>query len=184
MIPSSSVITSAGRKSDHGFALVVALLLMVALSLVGIASLRGTALQEKMSGNLYFRSLAFQEAEGALRSTVAKIDSKIGLSTASPITALSSDVDWKPRINVGSNNAYWSLGSSWTSTGTRINSSALTVNATTEDIGDGPQLPSCEKKIGANACQVKFTRMTTRAIDPATGAAIIVQQHWSFPIAK
>jgi type IV pilus assembly protein PilX len=167
-----------------GFALVVVLLLMVALSLVGLASLRNTALQEKMAGNLYFRTLAFQEAEGALRSTVAKVDSKIGLLTGTPVAPDSSDNDWKTFISTGSNNEYWGTTSSWTATGSRTNSSALTVNATTEQLMLGNQLPSCELKLGASACQVVFTRMTTRALDPVTGAAVIVQQHWSFPIAK
>ena len=47
-------------------ALVVALVLLVAVTLIGLAGIRGTALQEKMAGNYYDRETAFQAAEAAL----------------------------------------------------------------------------------------------------------------------
>lgn len=53
---------------SKGIALVVALLLLLVTSLLALAGLRGTTLQEHMSGNLYARGLAFQAAESALRS--------------------------------------------------------------------------------------------------------------------
>lgn len=56
------------RKSgQRGVALVVALILMVVATLIGLSSIRGTNLQERMSANMYDRSLAFQRAESALR---------------------------------------------------------------------------------------------------------------------
>jgi type IV pilus assembly protein PilX len=49
-------------------ALVVALVLLVVATLIGLAGVRGTNLQERMSANMYDRSLAFQRAESALRA--------------------------------------------------------------------------------------------------------------------
>ena len=183
-----SKTTSAIQSSDTGFALVVVLLLMVALSMVGVASLRGITLQEKMAGNLYFRSLSFAEAESALRATVARIDGKIGLTVETPPAPDSSDLNYKPLIVNGSNQSYWNSASSWSSTDVRsVMSSAATglaVNATTEQIIVGDQMPTCESKMGSSACKVMFTRMTARATDPATGAAVVLQQFWSYPISK
>lgn len=179
-------------KSEHeqsrGFALVVVLLLMVALSMVGVASLRGITLQEKMTGNLYFRSLAFAEAESALRATVAKVDSKVGLTVETPLAPDSSSLDWKPLISTGSNQSYWNAASAWAVTAVRAvmspNASGFSVNATTEQMMTGDQMPTCEGKMGSSACKVMFIRMTARATDPTTGAVVILQQHWSFPISK
>ena len=52
---------------QRGVALVVALVLLVVATLIGLAGIRGTTLQERMSANMYDRSLAFQRAEAALR---------------------------------------------------------------------------------------------------------------------
>lgn len=48
-------------------ALVVALVLLVLVTLVGLAAIRGTTMQQKMTGNFYDRETAFQNAEAALR---------------------------------------------------------------------------------------------------------------------
>jgi len=57
-----------GKKShrQQGVALVVALVLLVVVTLVGLAAIRGVGLQEKMAGNTFDRAQAFQVAEGAL----------------------------------------------------------------------------------------------------------------------
>jgi type IV pilus assembly protein PilX len=58
---------STYKHSERGVALVVALVLLVVATLIGLAGIRGTSLQEGMSANMYDRSLAFQRAEAALR---------------------------------------------------------------------------------------------------------------------
>jgi type IV pilus assembly protein PilX len=58
----------ASRRDQGGVALVVSLILLVLATLIGLASVRGTNLQERMSANMYDRSLAFQRAESALRA--------------------------------------------------------------------------------------------------------------------
>ncbi|MFA7522256.1 MAG: PilX N-terminal domain-containing pilus assembly protein [Halothiobacillaceae bacterium] len=51
---------------QRGVALVIALVLLIAVTLVGLAGIRGTTLQEQMAGNYYDREVAFQAAEAAL----------------------------------------------------------------------------------------------------------------------
>jgi len=48
-------------------ALVVALILLVVLTLLGLSSVRTVALEERITANTFDRSLAFQAAEAALR---------------------------------------------------------------------------------------------------------------------
>ncbi|RNF86168.1 pilus assembly PilX family protein [Montanilutibacter psychrotolerans] len=68
-----SYFRSRGRSAirapqqQRGIALVVVLILLLVMTLLGLASLRGTLLEERMSANLFDRSLGFQAAEAALR---------------------------------------------------------------------------------------------------------------------
>lgn len=65
---------SAGAPAaQQGVALVVALILLVVLTLVGFAAIRGTLMQQKMAANLYDRQIAFQSAEAALRAAKLRI---------------------------------------------------------------------------------------------------------------
>src|SRR6476469_8159831 len=61
------------RAMQRGAALVVVLILLLVTTLLGLASLRGTLLEERMSANLYDRGLAFQAAESALREGEALV---------------------------------------------------------------------------------------------------------------
>lgn len=57
-------------KSIHrqrGATLVVVLILLLLMTLLGLASLRSTVLEERMTSNLLDRSLSFQVAEAGLR---------------------------------------------------------------------------------------------------------------------
>lgn len=60
-------------KRQRGVALVVALILLVVATLIGLAASRGTLMQERMSSNSFDRSLAFQRAEAALRAAEVAI---------------------------------------------------------------------------------------------------------------
>jgi type IV pilus assembly protein PilX len=57
----------AAARAQRGISLVVVLILLVAVSVLGIAVLRSSAMQERMSANLRDRNLAVQTTEAALR---------------------------------------------------------------------------------------------------------------------
>jgi type IV pilus assembly protein PilX len=54
-------------RHQRGVALIVVLILLLVMTLLGLSSMRGTVLEERMSGNMFDRGLAFQAAEAALR---------------------------------------------------------------------------------------------------------------------
>ena len=56
-----------GMQIQRGVSLVVVLILLLIMTLLGLAVLRSTLLEERMSANLYDRSLGFQSAEAVLR---------------------------------------------------------------------------------------------------------------------
>jgi len=55
------------RSLQRGATLIVALILLLVLTVIGVAGMQDTTMQEKMVGNMRDRNLAFQAAEGALR---------------------------------------------------------------------------------------------------------------------
>lgn len=71
----------ASFKRQRGVALIVALILLVVMTLVGLAGMRTVTLQEKMTASTFDRSLAFQAAESALREAEAVVEA----ATAHPV---------------------------------------------------------------------------------------------------
>lgn len=60
-------------RTQQGAALIVVLILLLMMTLLGLASLRGTIMEERMASNMYDRSIGFQAAEAALREVEARL---------------------------------------------------------------------------------------------------------------
>jgi type IV pilus assembly protein PilX len=56
------------RRHNRGAALIISLVLLVVLTVLGVASMQGTILQERMAGNFRESNAALQAAEAALRA--------------------------------------------------------------------------------------------------------------------
>lgn len=63
----SSKMRPQQGNTETGAVLVVSLLFLLLLTLIGVTGMQVTSLEEKMSGNMRDRNLAFQAAETALR---------------------------------------------------------------------------------------------------------------------
>ena len=73
--------------SQRGVALVVALILLIVITLVGLAAVRGTIMQQKMTANFYDREIAFQATEAALRQAEALVQvTPVVPSATTPVT--------------------------------------------------------------------------------------------------
>lgn len=55
-------------KQQQGAVLVIGLIMLLLLTVIGVSSIRGTDLQERMAGNARDHNLAFQASEAAVRS--------------------------------------------------------------------------------------------------------------------
>lgn len=60
-------------RAQQGAVLVVALIMLLLLTIIGISSMRSTTLQERMAGNLRDESHALQAAEAAMRQGEAVV---------------------------------------------------------------------------------------------------------------
>lgn len=54
------------NEKQSGATLLIALIMLLVSTLVGVAAIQGTTMNEKMSANMYDRSLAYQAAEAAI----------------------------------------------------------------------------------------------------------------------
>ena len=66
-------------RAQRGIALVVALILLVLITLMGLAAMHGTILQQKLASNLYDREVAFQSAEAAVRAATVQLQINPGI---------------------------------------------------------------------------------------------------------
>lgn len=58
---------------QKGVALFVVLMLLLVVTILGLSSLRSTVMEERMSANMFDRSLGFHAAESALREAEARV---------------------------------------------------------------------------------------------------------------
>lgn len=64
-------------QQQQGFVLVMGLIMMLLLTIIGLAAIRGSGMQELMAGNIKDRNMAFQAAEASLREAEALINDNI-----------------------------------------------------------------------------------------------------------
>ena len=93
-----SFLISSHRQA--GVALITGLIFMVVLTLLALAAMRTTTLEERMAGNARDRDMALQSAEAALRA-----GGQVVLDGTFPAFALGTA--HTPRIAAGTLNTYW-----------------------------------------------------------------------------
>lgn len=176
----------AGRRAQQrGVALVVALILLVVATLIGLAASRGTLLQERMSSNSYDRALAFQRSEAALRAAEAAItaegdiadlggvDCSVAVCPSVPANAFTgTDATWTDVPAIYDVNDATTPGSpqyqvQYIGTGTSESALDTGANADTTNYGSAT-LPD----------NVAFYRVTARSSNPEDldGRSIVVLQ--------
>lgn len=74
MKSSSSTYIPRCQRPQQGAVLIVSLLILIVMTLIGVASMQTTTLQERMAGNLRDLDLAFQAAETGLRDGEALLN--------------------------------------------------------------------------------------------------------------
>jgi type IV pilus assembly protein PilX len=64
-------------NKQAGSVLIISLIMLVAMTLIGITAMRTSVLEEKMAGNMRDKELAFQAAEAALRAAEQSIQDNV-----------------------------------------------------------------------------------------------------------
>jgi type IV pilus assembly protein PilX len=165
-------------RGSGGFALITALLLLVGLTLLSVTALRTSVFDEKAAGNVAFRGQGYQLAEAALTQSLAYLDTvetkrtKYTAGTPGLITA-----DSKAG---GASAETWKDKNFWTAANTievpvpgiaPKNYPRFVVEYLTQvNEADDSSVGS-----GRQPILYEHLRITSRAIDPTTGAAVILQ---------
>lgn len=129
---------------QRGIALLAVLILLLIMTLLGLASLRGTLLGERMSGNLFDRNISFQAAEAALRQGETVVKGLTSVPTATDCSNAGNTVCGKPAAGVDR-----SLGDVGWVNSTALNNNTLVTAADAqyliEYLGEYPNWFNCDK---------------------------------------
>lgn len=158
---------------QRGATLVVVLILLLLMTLLGLASLRSTILEERMTSNLLDRSLAFQVAEAGLREAEATL-------TPNPTTIPTSGCDAAGLCArpVPTAVERW-LDPAFTAWRTATVSDPTNNTAApqyiVEEMGEGPNWRDCEKLSPIHPlCLTRRYRVTVRS-QQAGRASVLLQ---------
>lgn len=177
------------ENRQGGVALAIALVLLAVVTIIGLASMRGTTLQERMSANMYDRSLAFQRTEAALRAAESAITNNWQIATLGGQDCTGTNAC----VNAGTT-AFTTGGANWTNVAT--GTTGFEVNADNTEgtpqyhiqfLGTGSSPNALGLAENADAGNygntyppdnVAFYRVTARSSDPAVSSqrAIVVLQ--------
>jgi type IV pilus assembly protein PilX len=92
---------------QSGAALLVALIMLLISTMVGLASMRGTTMNEKMSSNMYDRSLSYQAAEAALLAGEAAVLADPELAIVIDCTVVNAECPPSPATTFTSTTIGW-----------------------------------------------------------------------------
>jgi len=160
------------QKSQQGMALVISLLLLVAITLLAVSTMRSTTMQERMASNLNDRELAKQVVESTIRQAATLFPPAPGSAwyTATlPVPAAdTADV--------------WQTPAAWDNAGVvdmTIGGQNFSGQFLVENMGFwvNPRTPNCKVKDDP-LCESQTYRITARTTPTAGRASVILQAIW------
>lgn len=162
-------------RLQRGAVLVVALIMLLVMTLIGVTSLSSTAMQERMAGNMREINTAFQAAEATLRdgenfltaAALPEFNGTNGLYVPAP----------------GGDPQHWDVAANWTGSGSRTYSGSLD----TDDVAlaEAPRYmveelvpvpaPGGTQTSDAPAPETGMYRITARAVGRSDTTVVILQ---------
>ncbi len=108
------ILHTNGSKQT-GFVLIVALILLLVLTILGLAAAQSTSIQERMAGNARDKDLAFQAAEAGLRAAENCVNTGMAICTnfsanANGVYTFNADIPPPPSTNL---NPLWKVPNFW-----------------------------------------------------------------------
>ena len=169
---------NTGIQRQRGATLFVVLLLLLVVTLLGLSSLRTTVMKERMSANMFDRSLGFQAAESALREAEARV--ALSATRANfPASGCSAGLCAIP--NSSATERWLEPGfSGWIPATTAIApASAGPPVYIAESLGAGSNWPGCERIEPRDPlCESPRYRITARSGAPGNDRAQVVLQSY------
>lgn len=162
---------------QRGTALVMAMVILLVMTLLGITSFNMTTLEEKMAGNTKDRILAFQASETALLAGENTVGSAITINAVVAAATVTNDGLHKPS---STSTPVWDSAGVWTGSDNRTYAGLTKVAqqpkyiiedlGQIEDKGGSLVLPKNYKSSGKN-----LFRITSRGVGGTASAVVMVQ---------
>lgn len=171
------------RSRQQGAALAAVLLILLVVMVLGLASMRGAVMQERMSGNQVARDHAFQAAEAALREAEAIAAAKPPV----PANGCTGGLCAMPRNGTA---PAWATDGFWDDGNPGFRIAAQAVNGirprfVVEDYGiDDDVSADCTTSIdvSSHACSNRVQRYRITVLSRAgNGAEVVLQSHLIVP---
>ena len=93
------------QRGQRGVTLIITLVMLVLVTLVIVSTVRTSTMDEKMAGNARDRDRAFQAAEAAVQSCIAKLQSSTYTGTPLTPAAFNATPNWEVAANWGNANS-------------------------------------------------------------------------------
>ena len=170
-------------RQQRGVSLMIVLILLLIMTLLGLASMRVGLLQEKMGANQFDRSLSFQAVEAAMREAEARIE----VNPTPTFPASGNCVAGLCPIPTPGAANLWDLTSppagTWATATTNISQNGLTVAPTymIEYMGRTPKnLRTAGSSNEEEIQEIDVFRITARSTQ-ANRATVILQSNYTKP---
>lgn len=172
-------IRPMAARQQRGVALIVVLILLLIMTLLGLASLRGTLMEERMSSNLYDRSLSFQAVEAALRQGE-------GLAATSqptdfPASGACSAAGRCPILTDPAATLMTSGGvaATWSRDAALNDAQTAVPQYIVENMGEAPNWPGCDREIPQQATCMSPRYRVTASSTGIERAQVILQTNYA-----
>lgn len=167
-------LPSLSASRQQGMALVVSLILLIVVTLIGLAAIQGTTAQMRMTSNFYDRSLAFQAAEAGLAAGAAALEAGTtnirncgqggGNCNANPFD--DTNLPAANLVTVAAGSTYASTDTAWQPQYVIENMGTFTDPNT--DVGYGQTANAAQYGAQGAVAAFIYYRITARSGDPAS----------------
>lgn len=159
----------SASRAQRGATLVVVLVLLLVMTLLGLASLRNTVLEERMTANLLDRSIGFQSAESALR------EAEVFLATGPAFPPAGCNPQGLcSRPDPAATERWLDAGFAGWVNGTSVDATLAPPQYFVEALGEGPNWAFCDKELPPNPnCLKPRYRITARSTDNGRASVLL-----------
>lgn len=159
--------------TERGAALITGLIFMVVLTLLAMAAMRTTLLEEKMAGNARDVDLAFQAAEAALRAGEQVLN-----GASLPVFAASGAYLTSSGVNTRGTDTYWLQTHNWAADSVAVSTVPAGVySAPRFVIEQMPAIPGQGGSLKAGpVAETGVYRVTVRGIGGTANTSIFLQE--------
>lgn len=174
--------TNYGVRRQRGVSLTIILILLLIMTLLGLASMRAALMQEKMGAGQFDRSLSFQAAEAAMRDAEAILAANP--TPTFPAAGAACSAGLCPQPVAGAANRWEaSPAGAWANATTDVDQDGLTVvpQYMIEFMGQTPKSLSTIGLLNDDPpVMIRVYRITTRSTQ-ANRATVIIQSNFTKP---